>query len=127
MPSEKDIILEFNQYMKSDKMPCIVYADIDSLIRKIYQCANNPENFSTKKMWEHICGYSMSIICGFYHIENKDTLYHEKDCMKKLCVSSREQAKNIIDFANKQMFSLTKEELKSHQDAKACYICRKKS
>ena len=50
MPSEKDIILEFNQYMKSDKMPCIVYADIDSLVRKIYQCANNPENFATKKM-----------------------------------------------------------------------------
>ena len=28
MPSEKDNILEFNQYMKSDKMPYIIYADI---------------------------------------------------------------------------------------------------
>ena len=28
MPSEKDNILEFNQYMKSDKIPCIIYADI---------------------------------------------------------------------------------------------------
>ena len=28
MPSEKDSILEFNQYMKSDKMPYIIYADI---------------------------------------------------------------------------------------------------
>ena len=34
MPSEKDIILEFNQYMKSDKMPYIIYADIESLIKK---------------------------------------------------------------------------------------------
>ena len=34
-PSEKDIILEFNQYMKSDKMPYIIYADIESLIKKI--------------------------------------------------------------------------------------------
>ena len=32
MPSEKDNILEFNQYMKSDKMPYIIYADIQSLI-----------------------------------------------------------------------------------------------
>ena len=32
MPSEKDKILEFNQYMKSDKMPYIIYADIESLI-----------------------------------------------------------------------------------------------
>ena len=28
MPSEKDNILEFNQYMKSDKIPSIIYADI---------------------------------------------------------------------------------------------------
>ena len=31
MPSEKDKILELNQYMKSDKMPYIIYADIESL------------------------------------------------------------------------------------------------
>ena len=35
MPSEKDNILEFNQYMKSDKMSCIIYADMESLINKI--------------------------------------------------------------------------------------------
>ena len=34
MPLEKDKILEFNQYMKSDKMACITYADIKSLIKK---------------------------------------------------------------------------------------------
>ena len=34
MPSEKDKILEFNQYMKSDKKPYIIYADIESLIQK---------------------------------------------------------------------------------------------
>ena len=49
MPAEKDKILEFNQYMKSDKIWWIIYADIESLIRKINRCANNPENSSTKK------------------------------------------------------------------------------
>ena len=34
MPSEKDKILGFDQYMKSDKMPYIVYADVESLIKK---------------------------------------------------------------------------------------------
>ena len=29
--------------MKLDKMPYIIYADIDSLIRKIDGCANSPE------------------------------------------------------------------------------------
>ena len=32
MPSEKDNILEFNQYVKSDKMPHILYADIESSV-----------------------------------------------------------------------------------------------
>ena len=34
--------------------------------------------------------------------------------------------KNIIDFEKKKMLPLTKEELKSHQDAKVCYICGKR-
>ena len=41
MPSEKNNILEFNQYMKSDKTQYIIYADIESLIRKIDGCANS--------------------------------------------------------------------------------------
>ena len=32
MTSEKDNILEFNQYMKSDEIPCITYAKIEFLI-----------------------------------------------------------------------------------------------
>ena len=58
---EKDDILEFNQYMKSDKMPYIIYANIKSLIRKIDGCAKNPENSSTTEIGGHIpCRYSMS-------------------------------------------------------------------
>ena len=49
--------------MKSDKMPNIIYADIESLIRKIDGCENNLENSSTTKIVEHIpCGYSMSTL-----------------------------------------------------------------
>ena len=60
MPSEKNNILEFNQYMKSDKMSCIIYPHIESLIKKIVGCANNPKNSSTTKIEEQSpCGFSM--------------------------------------------------------------------
>ena len=63
MPSEKDNILEFNQYVQSDKIPYIIYADFESLIKKIDVSGNNPENSSATKIGEHIpCGYSMSTI-----------------------------------------------------------------
>ena len=108
-------------------MPYIIYADIESLIQKVDGCANNPENSSTTKIAEHIpCKYSMSTIWTFDHIENKHTLYCRKDCVKKFYKSLREQVKNIIDFEKKKLLPLTKEELKSHQDAKVFYICRKR-
>ena len=43
--------------------------------------------------------------------------------MKKFCKSLREHVKSIIDFEKKKMLLLTREELKSHEDAKVCYIC----
>ena len=64
----------------------------------------------------------MSTIWGFDHIEDKHTLYHGKDCMKKFCTSLREHSKNEIDFETKKMLPLTKEKLKLNQDAKVCYI-----
>ena len=119
MVLKKYNISEFDQYMKSDKMLFIIYADIESLIRKIDGCGNNPENPSTTKVGEHIpCRYLMLTIRGFDCIENKHTLYRGKDFMKKIIESLREHAKNIIDFEKKKILLLTKEELKPHEDAK---------
>ena len=50
MPSEKDNVLELNEYTKLHKMPYIVHADLESLIKKIFGCANNTEKFSTTKL-----------------------------------------------------------------------------
>ena len=35
-------ILKFNQYINSGKMPYIIYAGIESSIKKMDGCANNP-------------------------------------------------------------------------------------
>ena len=40
--------------------------------------------------------------------------------MKKFCRSLREDSRNILTFERNKMFSLTKEELKLHQDARNC-------
>ena len=56
----------------------------------------------------------MQTHCGFDHIDDKDTLYRGKNCMKKFSNSLRKHAKNIIDFEKKQMLPSRKEELKSY-------------
>ena len=44
-------ILEFNQYMKWDKMSYNTYADMEPLIKKIDGCANNPKKLFNNKNW----------------------------------------------------------------------------
>ena len=106
-------MLELNQHMKSDKMSHIIFADIESMIRKIVGCANNSENYSTTKIGKYIsCGYSMSIIWAFDHTENKHTLYFGKDCMNKFCESLREHVKNIVDFEKKKNVTVNKRRTK---------------
>ena len=61
MLSEKDDMLEFNQYIKWNKMPHIIYGDIEPWTNKIVECANDSENSSKKKKYgEHIpCRYAV--------------------------------------------------------------------
>ena len=55
---EKNNILKFNQYTKLDKMPYIIYADLECLVKTIEGCANNPQKSSTIKIGGHNpCGY----------------------------------------------------------------------
>ena len=54
MPSEETVILEFNQYQKFDKTPSIIYADLESLIKKLDVCKNNLEKSSATNVGEHI-------------------------------------------------------------------------
>ena len=88
---------------------------------------NNPENSSTTKVSEHIQSvFSMSTISSFRSIENKHDVYRGKDCMKKLCEFLREHTMKIINFKEKKMKLLKKEQKDSYENAKLCYICKEK-
>ena len=114
MPTGTDNTLQFKQHIKSDKMSQTIYADVESLIKKIYGRENKPENYSAAKISEHIpCGYSMSTIWGFDHIESKHTLYRGNDCMKMFCASLIEHAKKQNLFSKEKMIPSTNEELKN--------------
>ena len=127
MSSEKDNILEFNQYIKSDKMPYMIYADIVSLITKIDGCVNNPENSSATKIGDHIpCEYSMSTIWAFDQTESKDNLYHKKGCTKIFCKSLRERAKKIINI-EKENATIDRRRTKIISRYKSMLYLRKKN
>ena len=68
----------------------------------------------------------MFTISSFRSIENKHNVYRSKDCMKKFCESLKEHAMKIINFKEKKMKLLTKEQYESYENAKICYICKEK-
>ena len=71
--------------MKTDKMLYIIYADFETLIKKIDVCANNLQMSSATKIGEIIlCGYPIWAIWASFNIENKHNLYHWEYCMKKV-------------------------------------------
>ena len=59
--------------------------------------------------------------CSFDKKENK--LYRGKDCIEKLCKKLKECAMKIINYEEKEMIPLTKEEKKFYKKQEACYIC----
>ena len=52
MPEEDNKILKYNHGEKSMKVPFIIYAGLESLLKKISTC-HNPEKSSTTKINEH--------------------------------------------------------------------------
>ena len=56
MPSEDTKTLEVNQCQKSDKVPFIIFTDLEWLIEKMDGCKNNPENsFTTNVSFFNVC------------------------------------------------------------------------
>ena len=48
IPSQKDNILHFSQYTKSDKMLYIIYTDLEFLIKNRWMCKQSRKIFSNK-------------------------------------------------------------------------------
>ena len=53
--------------------------------------------------------------CPFDKKENKLNYYRGKDCIEKLCKKLKERAMEIINYEEKQMIPLTKEEKKFYK------------
>ena len=66
-------------------MSFVVYEDREGIIKKIYECKNNPEHLSTIKVGEHqvLSGFSMSTISSFRSKENNFDVYRSKNCIKR--------------------------------------------
>ena len=72
MPNEDKKILKYNHGEMSSKVPFIIYADLKSLLEKMYYCQNNPKKSYTEKKAKHTpSGYSWFTCCSFDASKNE--------------------------------------------------------
>ena len=126
MPNEDNKILKCNLGEKSLKVPFIIYADLECLLKKINTCQNNPKKSYTENKAKHIpSGYSLVNCCSFDNTKIESSYYRGKDRMKIFCKDLRDQAMKIINYEKKEMIPLTDEEKESYENQDVCYICEK--
>ena len=94
--SENDLC-KYNLGEKYERVPFILYIDVECLVENISTCRNDPNNSLTIKINEHTpSGYSLLTFCSFDNTKNRLSHYRDQDCMKMLCKELQEHTKRVI-------------------------------
>ena len=126
MPIKDNNTIKYHQGEKSIKLPFVVYADLECLLKKMSTCQNSSKESSTTQINKHApSGYSLFTLCSFHKSKNKLDHYRGKDCMKKFCKDLRTHATKIINYEKKKMIPLTIKEKIHYNEQEICCICKK--
>ena len=122
---EKGTMLKFKNNERSEKVPFIIYADMEALIKPIQNCHPNPESSYTKKNQKHKpISFSYYIKC-FDDSVNEPRLrsYTGEDAMEKFVEWLEEDVKEIANIPDVEMI-FGPDELDQFNVATKCWICK---
>ena len=125
MMPRKGLTIEFCNGQNQFKVPFIMYADFESVLKPIQGPNPEPTGPYTLKVTKHSpsgwCIYSK-----FMYGEVKDPLklYRGKDCPEKFCDYIRQEANRLYHmFPEKPMDPLSPKQWKKCNKASRCHIC----
>ena len=127
MPKKEKPILKFKNFFHSEKVPFVIYADTEALIKPIDCCKPNPQNSYTKKYQKHEpISFSYYIKC-FNDNVLKPVLrsYTGEDAMQKFVESLEKDVREIAKIPFKKMIFGEKEK-EQFKEATVCWICKEK-
>ena len=123
---EKGTILKFKHHDRSEKLPFIIYADTEALIKEMQNCDPNPLYSYTKKYQKHkpisFSYYIKSFDNNVY--KSKLRKYTGEDAMEKFVDWIEEDVKDIANIPDVKMMKLSPNELKRFNEATKCWICK---
>ena len=122
---EKGTILRFKHHERSERVPFIIYADTEALIKEMHNCDPNPQNSYTKKYQKHEpISFSYYIKCFDDNVyKPKLRKYTGEDAMEKFVEWIEKDVKEIVNIpVSKMIFSPG--ELNQFNNATKCWICK---
>ena len=126
---EPGTFLRFKNFLHSEKVPFVVYADTEALIKEIHNCDPNPQKSYTKKYQKHepvsfsyyIKCFDNSVCEPILRTYTKTTPEGE-DAMDVFIQWLEEDVKAIANIKPKKMI-FTEEDKKRFNESKECWIC----
>ena len=111
MPKEGSLV-KFKSGQYQFKVPFIMYADFESILKPIQATNPNPESLYTKVINQHIpSGFCVNSKFAYGKVENPSKLYRGEDCVEVLCNYICNEARRLYHmFARKSMKPLTREQ-----------------
>ena len=127
---EVGTMLKFKNFLHSEKVPFIVYADTEALIKEMSNCDPNPEKSYTKKYQKHepvsfsyyIKCFDNSVCKPILRTYTKQTP-EDEDAMDVFIKWLEDDVKAIANIKPKKMI-FTEEDKKQFNKETECWICR---
>ena len=126
---EPGTYLRFKNFLHSEKVPFVVYADTEALIKEIHNCDPNPNKSYTKKYQKHepvsfsyyIKCFDNSVCEPILRTYTKSTP-EDEDAMDVFIKWLEEDLKAIANIKPKKMI-FTEEDKERFNKSKICWIC----
>ena len=123
----KNLIVQYSDGQFQFKVPFIMYADFESILKPIQGLGNDPRISSTRGVNNHIpSGWCVHSEFAYGKVENPLKLYQGEDYIKKFCDYVSGEARRLYQsFPEVPITPLTPKEMDRYKRSERCHICFK--
>ncbi|XP_052779407.1 uncharacterized protein LOC128216784 [Mya arenaria] len=119
-------ILEFKDYEKTLTVPFVIYADFETINRKLHTCSPNPEQSATTATSKlEVCGFGYKVVCEDKQYTKPSVIYRGEDAGKKFIESLLKEQEDIQEILSTiEPMQITEEHNDLIENATHCCICK---
>jgi len=125
IPEEGKNTLSFETHHKQMKMPYVIYADFEALVRNIPGCEREQTRYTEKTERHEACGYSYMVVRSDGEVTGSK-VYRGKNAVGTFLSDILEEEEKIREsLAAPKPIEMTTEDWEKFKNATDCNICNK--